>query len=358
MFALINLLPRARPAGNLLPQNRWLPLGVFGLWLAGSATHVFCLSYVYNFDWEYVFILPLLWVVVWSAYLRQGELITRPAPMLAKILLAPPLAVALLALPAANHAVFPALTILNIGCYLALFLKDRKNITALHLSLLSGATLVAGLAKPIEFTPSSGIYSVNPGKWLLICGTLYGLYWIVRSRNPKAGVWGALVVAIAFFGLTPDDGFGLELAVQCGLVFLLLHSWRWVDAEHQGASAARILASVIWVFHALAMVHWQWFGAKDIALCAGGLLLGAAIVARLLTGGWRPAVVPIAATLVLLMPPGEFAAAKLQATPAGLLAVAGSFVLFGVGTLVAMTKPRWNAPVATAPVPVRNEPTP
>ena len=80
MFALINLLPKPRQAGNLLPQRRWLPAGLLALWAAGSATHVYCLSYVYNFDLEYVFILPVLWVVVWTAYLRHGDFIASSVP--------------------------------------------------------------------------------------------------------------------------------------------------------------------------------------------------------------------------------------------------------------------------------------
>ena len=106
-----------------------------------------------------------------------------------KVLLAPPLAVALVALTQTGRSVFLTLTVLNLGCYLALFLKDRRNLPAFHLLLISGATLLAGVAKPIEIA-STGSNSAGPGKWLLICAVAYGLYWVVRSRNPKAGVLG------------------------------------------------------------------------------------------------------------------------------------------------------------------------
>lgn len=42
--------------------------------------------------------------------------------------------------------------------------------------------------------------------------------------------------------------------------------------------------------------------------------------------------------LVLLSAPGHVAAVQFESAPAGLLAVIGSFILFGVGTLGAMTK--------------------
>ena len=348
MVATFNLLPRARATGNLPPQRRWLPMGLFTLWLAGSVVHIYCLSYIYNFDWEFVFALPLLWAAVWTAYLRYGDLVAKPAAVLAKVLLVPPLAVALVALAQTGHAVFLTLTVLNLGCYLALFLKDRRNLTAFHLLLISGATLLAGIAKPREVAPA-GFNSIGPGKWLLICAVAYGLYWIVRSRNPKAGVWGGLLVAITVFALVPEEKPVVELSVQCGLVFLLLHSLTWVDAEHRGASAARKLASVLWFGISFGMAHWQGTWAKEIIFAGGGVVMAAAIGVKLFTGVWRPAVVPIAAALVLLIPPGDFAAGKLRTAPAGLLAVAGSFLLFAIGTIAALTKPRWNPPAISPP---------
>jgi hypothetical protein len=328
---------------------------LLALWAAGSATHVYCLSYVYNFDLEYVFILPVLWVAVWTAYLRHGDFITNPARLLANVLLMPPLAVALLALPRADHTAFFVITLLNLAAYLALFLKDRSNRTAFHLLLLSGATLFAGLVKPIESAPSVGINLDSSGKWLLICAVAYGLYWLIRSRNPKAGVWGAVIVAIAMFNLAPEGRLGFELGGQCAMLFLLLHSLCWVDAEHRGAGAARVLAGVIWFLHSLIIVLGQLPHAAYLVYGAGGLLLAAAILIKIFYGNWRPVVAPIAALLVLLITPGEYAAVKLQATPAGYLAITGSFLLFGLGTIAALTKPRWNRTPAIAPVTIETE---
>lgn len=183
------------------------------------------------------------------------------------------------------------------------------------------------------------------------------MYWIARSRNPKAGVFGGLIVAFSVLTFVSDREVGLGLSVQCGLAFLLLHSLRWVDEGHPGAGAARNLACLFWFGHALLMVHWHWPRANEIVLATGGVMLGAAILARLLKGGWRPVGLPVAAILVLLTPPGDFAAGKLQTTPAGLLAVAGSFLLFALGTAVALTKPRWNNHAAS-PATAETEPAP
>jgi hypothetical protein len=70
-------------------------------------------------------------------------------------------------------------------------------------------------------------------------------------------------------------------------------------------------------------------------------VLGVYLVARVLSGRWGSLVVPGAAFLVMLTGPGDFTASEIQSAPVGLLAVIGSFLLFGVGTLVAMSRNRW-----------------
>ena len=356
LLALVNFMPKARPTGDLLPQRRWLPLGVLALWLGGTATHVYSLSYVYNFDWDFVFALPLLWVLAWTVFLRRGDVVASPIRWLENALLIPPLAIALLGLTQSDYAVFRVLTVLNVIAFFAVFMKNR-SFTALHLMLISAAALAAGLVGSVESAPVA-IKSVDSAKWLLLFGVAYALYWIARSRNPKAGVFGGLIVAFSILTFVGDREVGLGLSVQCGLAFLLLHSFRWADEGHPGAGAARNLACLFWFGHALIMVHWHWPRANEIVLATGGVMLGVAILARLLKGGWRPAGLPVAAILVLLTPPGDFAAGKLQATPAGLLAVAGSFLLFALGTVVALTKPRWNSHTVSAPATAETEPAP
>jgi hypothetical protein len=358
MLAMINLLPRALRTGNLLPQRWWLPLGFFGLWLAGSGTHVYCLSYVYNFDWEYVFIVPVLWAAAWTVFLRLGDLIAITRPAVGKLLMGLPLAAALLGLGAPQRTVFAVVMVLNLGCYLALFLKDRRNVTALHLFILSAAILTAGLIKPVQFAPSTGMgESFGTGNWLVVVAAAYGLYWIVRSRNPKAGVWGGLMAAIVTICLTPRFALGLEFGIQAAFVVLLTHSLRWVDGEHKGARGARILGCIIWFLSSLGTVLLRADYARELVYGTGGWLLVASILTRFMVGNWRVAILPATAILVLLISPAEYAADKMQATPTGILAVGASFLLFGLGTLAALTKPRWHPSSTDAPTPIENEPT-
>jgi hypothetical protein len=70
-------------------------------------------------------------------------------------------------------------------------------------------------------------------------------------------------------------------------------------------------------------------------------VLGIYLAVRWLRGQWASAVIPLASSLVLLSPASHSAAAHLKSVPPGLLAVLGSFALFGLGTLAAITKHRW-----------------
>lgn len=132
----------------------------------------------------------------------------------------------------------------------------------------------------------------------------------------------------------------LHWATQVGLVFLLLHSLRWRDGEHQGAATLRSLVAVVWVVHSFV---WLRNGAAflqpfSIATAVLTIWWFKGFVFR----NWAPVVVPIAAVMVAVCTPVNFAFVKLQTTPAGVIAILGSFLLFGLGTIAALTRHRWH----------------
>src|SRR5581483_4672761 len=129
-----------------------------------------------------------------------------------------------------------------------------------------------------------------PNEWLMgsltrqmLIGIGVGIYlllYIGMSRDPKAGMLGCVLVALAvILGFSQHNGV-FHWAVQSGLVFLLLHSLRWEDSEHEGARAVRILAAVLWMAHALIWVH------NDVALwipcIPGALVLAAYLITQIL----------------------------------------------------------------------------
>ena len=71
-------------------------------------------------------------------------------------------------------------------------------------------------------------------------------------------------------------------------------------------------------------------------------VLGVYLLSRWQTGRWGSPVVPAAAVLAMLSGPTGSTTGSLYSVPAGLMAVIGSFLLFGLGTLAALTKHRWN----------------
>lgn len=66
------------------------------------------------------------------------------------------------------------------------------------------------------------------------------------------------------------------------------------------------------------------------------------LAARVVRGHWNARVIPLAALLVILAGPAEIGGNKLETFPTGLLAIIGSFLLFGLGTAVALTRHRWH----------------
>jgi hypothetical protein len=170
------------------------------------------------------------------------------------------------------------------------------------------------------------------------------MLWVVRSRNPKLGILGALAVAgVAATADNPDAG---HWCLQAGLCFLLLHSLRWRDLEHTGATTLRFIVSAVWIAHSFVWMHFG--GTAWMTVSTGAFVIAIFLVAKFIEGNWASMVVPIAAAVVLLSGPGNYLVSKLQSIPMGPAAVIGSFLLFGVGTVVALTRHRWHKQSAIA----------
>jgi hypothetical protein len=322
-------------SGDSWPERRWLPMGLFGLWMAGTAVHLYCLGYVYDFNVRAELLTPAIWVLLWVGYQRRNEIAALTNPNWERALLIAPIVASLGACSPAGSKVFLALTLLGAAIYGAIFFYQREQRLALHLLLLSVAALASGVLE----TWRSGIF---PRFTLVTClrGALgaYLMLWVVRSRNPKLGILGALAAAgVAATADNPDAG---HWGLQAGLCFLLLHSLRWCDLEHTGATTLRFIVSAVWIVHSFAWVHFG--GTAWMTVSAGVFVLATYLVAKFIEGSWASMVVPIAAAVVLLSGPGNYLVNKLQSIPMGLAAVAGSFLLFGAGTAVALTRHRWH----------------
>ena len=335
------LLPRPGADEKSPGRRWWFPAGLFSLWLLGTGVPLYSLGYIYDFDQRIEQLAPALWVLAWVVSLRLADYVTNPAPAWRQAALALPLLVTFLAANATGSHVFRWLAACNLAAFAGTAWRQRGNHVAWHLMLLSLASFVAAL--PVELIPSwaghferAQVIGLAAVGYLIICTVL--------SRNPKLAIAGAIAAAWSVGLWRGEHSDTLHLAAQAGFVFFLLHSLRWQDYEHPGATLVRGLMATGWVIQSCFWVH-------DAAafwhpLAMAGVILLVWWFRGVTFQRWTPVVVPGAAALVALCSPIHFALVKLQTTPVGVMAILGSFLLFAVGTALALTKHRWHKPEA------------
>jgi hypothetical protein len=130
-------------------------------------------------------------------------------------------------------------------------------------------------------------------------------------------------------------------AAQAGLVFFILHSLAWRADFPNGNKACLNLAATAW----LADI-WLWLAAGGGTAAWQGasiglVLLAAYALARWIRGNWGPRIIPVVAVIALLSTQAYYAVVLFKSAPSGLIMLAASFLLFGIGTGIAWSKPRW-----------------
>jgi len=337
VLALANFLPRPQAAGTLLPQHRRLPAGLFTLWIAVTGVHLYSLDYIYQFDLRGELLAPTLWVLAWTGWLRCSGHATLWAGRLKYALTFPPVLIPLVATSPGGQKTFLILAALNIAAYCGICLGPSRPRLVRHLLFTSVLMFVAGL-------PEIWLQSVAPGLSRaggIAAGVMaYTVVWITLSRNPRLAILGAIILGSAVMSLFGSHAGAGYWAFQGGLVFLLLHSLRWNDAEHPGASTVRVVAGLVWVAQSLVWMHSD-AGKFWMPFIPGALVLGVYSAVQIGRGRWSLFSVPAAAALVMFSGPACAAAEGVRTMPSGLLAVLGSFLLFGFGTAAALTRHHW-----------------
>lgn len=341
LFALANLLPRPKEQGTLLMEKGAFPLLVFGLWTVVTGAHLYSVGYVYGLTWDISLLVPILWVVAWTVRNRIHDfdaLDDESKADLRDLLMIPAAGVPLIAAFTGDWFVFYAMAGLNVAVYTLLTLRERSRI-AFHLLLVSGAMTCAGLPTVIF---DSFRLDVSRGE---LIGFSFAAYFVVRailSRSPMLGLLGALVSGICTSVLFENAKYMFDVGAQVGMIFALIHSLRWVDADHKGATGTRGTFATVWVLHSLLWLSRD--GQTAVFATASFALVAIAVyfAVRMIFGFWGPRLVPYAAMLVLICKPVLMLQSFVKDAPTGILALIASFVLFGVGTAVALTKNYWN----------------
>jgi hypothetical protein len=336
LCALAILLPCLREDGKLLVQRRWFPVILFLFWIAGTGAHLYALGYIYDFPLRRELLTPLLCVLAWVVHFRLGDFVEKPSPVWRHVTLTLPLVAALAAIGIEGSRVFFAVTALNALGFLAEIVLQRDNRLARHLFLFVLAMLVA--AVPSEWVVRVGL-SFNREKFIVVGAVAWLLLGALLSRDPRLALPAAFAVALAVGILRAPNGDAMHWAVQAGFVFFLLHSLCWRDYEHNGAVGVRIFMAAAWVAHSFVWADvnvsfWQPMIPAALVFTCWGLR-------GFVFQNWTGIALPIACLLVVLCNPTHHGVTKLQTTPTGVIAVGASFLLFAVGTTLALTKHRW-----------------
>lgn len=333
-LALVNLLPRAKSGGSLLPQNRWLPLGMFALWFMVTGVHLYALNYVYDYLLRVELFAPMAWVLAWTLFLRVPVGSVR----LKHAVTVPAVAVPLLSASPGGDHVFLALCGLNVAAYVAVGLMDRGNRLARHLGFASALLLLAGL-------PGDWMRFIAPGftdfKVLTTGLAAYLLFWSVRLPNPKLAILGSIICGFVIQSVFGHHAGAVHWALQGGFLFLLVHSLRWDDTENPQAGLVRILVALAWSLHCFIWVNadtgrfWMPFIPAAMVLAAYGIY-------QMRNEHWDKLVLPGAAMLAIISGPSSATVEGVRSAPTGLLAIIASFLLLGLGTVAALTRHHWH----------------
>jgi len=331
LVACANLLPAPRATGPLWPQRRWLPSAIFASWLVASGVHLYALSYVYTFEMRAALWAPVLVVLAWTIQHRANDLLD-PASVRRRIaLLVLPFPPVVLAWGSHDAGVACALAALNTGLYGYAAWRGEQRRLAGQLALASGVAAAAFLSSMLKV----------PGLGLAEAVVVYAFLASLLSRRPEMGLLGAIAAGVALGTLIPATQAGAHWAFHGTMLFLLLHSLLWRDPVEPAARALRWAAAAFWVMHAFI---WTATGGPVWQIAGIGVGVALTWLAALWMLQLRPPLaVPIAASLVALSGPTVHGVGWILTAPTGPLAMAASFGLLAIGTVVALTKHRWHS---------------
>jgi hypothetical protein len=346
--ALAALLP-GRPSATSLradeeaPFYAWrsFPLLTLFCWIAGTCVHLYCISYVYGLPWRADWLAPALWVAGWMLWRHAGNLAPeRARVLLQRILLFPPALAALAFAGSGRWMLCLTLAICNAVACGALAVLRRDRLAA-HLCGLSALLACAFLPHPtavVHGNPVAPAHDLDFAPLLLGGGLLYIVGWALYSARPKVGIAGGLFLALGLGRFLPTSSLTLNLALQAGLIFILLHSIRWNVGDSADMARARKLCGLYWLLHTMIWVAVEPAVAINATIACGVFALEVYALARLVLRQWGSRVIAASALAVIACGPCFLGGRQLLRAPDGVLALLGSFALFALGTLAAFMK--------------------
>ena len=340
LVVLLNTLPhpspRLRETHPAFFMTNTFPLTALLLLVLGTGVHLYCIDYVYGLSWSNALLTPVLWMTAWTIIKRRHDFDLVPVEIrnfLQKPLLITPVISLLLAAYYGNWTMVLVLTSLNTILFGAVAFKKREKLQ-LQLAFISAALMFGSL--PLDWIPSRLVDGREEA--LYAASFVYLLIRATLSRSAKAGVLGSLIAAFGIWKCRTgvDPGY---YAAQAGVIYVLLHSLKWRMEE--GVETARWVAGAIWAVHSVAWMAEDYKPAAINAALCGIFVVGACLIMRKLTNTPQPRVVGYAGIIQIILPLAFGALRLLKEAPPAIVVLLGSFILFGIGTAVALTKHRW-----------------
>jgi len=332
LLALGHLVPKPKLPTTAPEQNAWLPFAALAIWIAATAGHLGGVGYIYSYDWGLAELAPTLWVLSWS--LRGQLRFVRPTAG-SRLLMLLPLLTTLLAIGDAR--IFFALNLLNTAAYLILWRNGIAGKMAAWLGFISFALTAAGL-------PAEWVAKFTPGfdrvEWVIACFAALSFIPIIRSRDPRWAIAGGVLCSTVGGALTHCLQISAGWAPQLALTFIILHSLRWIDDRTVYAQGTRVLVCAAWLAQSLLWLHFAGGEAVFSTQLFGVLVVGIYLCHWIWVKTCAPRVILLSGATVLLAAPGYRATVMASNIPTGYLAVAVSFILFGLGTVAALARRR------------------
>lgn len=342
---LPNFIPRMhkRAEQGTALQYAWLPLLYLGLWVGATGVHLAAVGYVYGVKWSWFNLLPAVWVLAWTVLNRLTDIWSQPQQLVRRMVLLMPALLGLAAVYGPSTYLYPIMGTINVLLYAVLSWFGKDRIFARHMGLLSLAALAGGLSGRFD---AAMITPEIEAKIVLAGMTFFVLLHALRSDNPKYGILGAISALVLSTAVTEawahDLSWSLSLGIEAAMVFLLAHSIRWNDGEHEGAAMVRTMVAMAWPIHALV---WSMAAVPRSSVTIATLAL-TMITLHWVVRWWIPErarmIVAVSASASLIFAGTPWLHPLIAGLPSGVIALVISFALFGAGTGLALSRSKWH----------------
>jgi len=328
--ALGFFLPRRGRWNGVEAGRCWLPLSLLSLWVAGTVVAVRCAEYVASLPFTVHYLAPVCWVWGWLVYAHLGRMLPGRLANAGENLALLPMAGVLLPLFDHGDQVLVVLVVLNTGVLAALY--------GLRRSPWMRQALVASVGLLVAFMPVpwAQVLGMQTRESCVVGGlVVYILMQSLLLRTAGTTLMGAMAMFIGSHQLRVTEHEALQVALAFGVLLSL--TWRRATQPHW---VMQHVMAVIWGLHAGVLVLVEGAGVLGMQAWGAMAVLAGVGVARWRQGAWHAQGVAAVAMCILTLAPCQVVLRWLRLVAPNLWAVAGSFVLMGIGTAFALARQR------------------